>query len=117
MPIPIKRPAKQQEEKTVLNSVIENQIAEATKLDTTDYTYDSEKKAPVKKIESKHKEKSDVINLKYPEGTTQRVKSFYTSLGHNMTSGFIMSFELTVELVEKGIISFSKGGYRILERN
>ena len=112
MPITIKKPSNIEQEKTILSSDIQNQIASSTKLYTTDYTKINEYQN-LQTVTTKTKEKHDVINLKYPEGTTQRVKSFYSSTGHNMTSGFLMSFELTVDLVEKGIITFSKGGYRI----
>ena len=108
MPITIKRPESDSTEKSALPKVIQSQIISSTKLDTTDYTKTTE---PANF--QKTKNKVDVINLKYPEGTTQRVKTFYSSTGHNMTSGFLMSFELTVELLAKGLISFSKGGYRI----
>lgn len=114
MPITIKKPVVKTEETKVLSPDMQNQIAESTKLDTTDYTktIDEVEKRP-QTVTVKAKEKLDVINLKYPEGTTQRVKTFYSSTGHNMTSGFLMSFELTTELVERGIVTFSKGGYRI----
>lgn len=119
MPITIKRPAATvSEDRSHLTSEIQNQIETTTKLDTTDYTKNEETIEEIrpKTVTKKSKERTDIINLKYPEGTTQRVKTFYSSTGHNMTSGFLMSFELTVELLEKGLITFSKGGYRISQK-
>jgi len=116
MPITIKKPAKMAGDKPQLPADFRKQITTSTKLDTTDYTKETEEasgKTPTLPASKKTKEKLDVINLKYPEGTTKRVKTFYSSTGHSMTSGFLMSFELTVELLERGLISFSKGGYRI----
>ena len=112
MPITIKKPVIKSQS---LSTDIQSQIAESTRLDTTDYTkIEDVEKRPETVTPKIQKEKPDIINLKYPEGTTQRVKTFYASTGHNMTSGFLMSFELTTELVERGLISFTKGGYRIL---
>lgn len=115
MPITIKKPAKMAGDKPQIPADFKKQIATSTKLDTTDYTKETEDASgkTATPATKKAKEKLDVINLKYPEGTTKRVKAFYSSTGNSMTSGFLMSFELTVELLERGLISFSKGGYRI----
>lgn len=106
MAITIKKSSSSEKEvvnPTSLSSEVQSQIANNTKLDTTDYT-------AIQAKEPKGKRTDDVVQLKFSKGKRAEAKAFYALYDVKMNAGFEMAYEFLKEEVNAGRVKLSKSG-------
>lgn len=92
-----------------LSEEVQSQIANNTKLDTTDYTAPVETKVEAA-VEAKGKRTDDVVQLKFSKGKRAEAKAFYALYDVKMNAGFEMAYEFLKEEVNAGRVKLSKSG-------
>lgn len=100
---------------TSLPSEVQNQIANNTKLDTTDYTAEPPASSE-KPAEEKGKRSDDVVQLKFSKGKRAEAKAFYALYDVKMNAGFEMAYEFLKEEVNAGRVKLSKSGIQRIKK-
>lgn len=112
MAISIKKSSVTSDKQTVTSSLsndVQAQIANNTKLDTTDYTSADLKQTVTSEVKEP-KRSDDVVQLKFSRGKRAEAKAFFASYDVKMNAGFEMAYEFLKEEVAAGHVKLSKSG-------